>query len=147
MSGPTRNVWAIVARNFINSFKPRQIRGNLMGKDYIGNDYFEIPADPSIGKRKPTRWYSPPKGQDFQDPIPAEWESWLRGRRLEPPTEEEILKNLAIAQMKKENAAKIEVKRLAEGGSLPSIPEKGHNSYPTYPDFQPGDPNHKIDNK
>uniref|UniRef100_A0A2A4K456 NADH dehydrogenase [ubiquinone] 1 alpha subcomplex assembly factor 2 n=1 Tax=Heliothis virescens TaxID=7102 RepID=A0A2A4K456_HELVI len=144
MSGQTRNVWWIVVRNFINSFKPRQVRGNIMGKDYIGNDYFEIPADPSIGKRKPTRWYNPPRGQDFQDPIPAEWESWLRGRRLEPPTEEEIMKNLAIAQMKKENAAKIETKRLAEGGSLPSIPEKGHHSFPVYPEFQPGDPNHKI---
>lgn len=53
----------------------------ISGKDYIGNSYFEIPAEPSAGKRKPTRWYNPPKGQDFQDPIPAEWEAWLRMRR------------------------------------------------------------------
>lgn len=53
----------------------------VTGKDYIGNTYFEIPANPSEGKRKPSRWYDPPKGQDFQNPIPAEWESWLRMRR------------------------------------------------------------------
>lgn len=52
------------------------------GKDYIGNTYYEIPANPREGKRKPSRWYDPPKGQDFQDPIPAEWESWLRMRRF-----------------------------------------------------------------
>lgn len=51
------------------------------GKDYIGNEYYEIPADPSVGKRKASRWYDPPKELDFQDPIPAEWEAWLRMRR------------------------------------------------------------------
>lgn len=53
----------------------------FLGKDYIGNVYFEIPANPSIGKRKPVRWYNPAKGLDFQDPLPSEWESWLRFRR------------------------------------------------------------------
>ncbi|CAD0194995.1 unnamed protein product [Chrysodeixis includens] len=143
MSGESRNLWLIVFKNFINSFKPRQIRGNHMGKDYIGNAYYEIPANPREGKRKPTRWYNPAKGLDFQDPIPSEWEAWLRMRRPEPPTEEEIAKNVAIAQMKKLNAAKIEEKRLAEGGSLPSIPERGHNSFPTYPEYTPGDPENK----
>lgn len=51
------------------------------GKDYIGNKYYEIPADPSVGRRKPKRWYFPPKGRDFQDPIPAEWQAWLRKTR------------------------------------------------------------------
>lgn len=63
-------------------FNPSKIKIILItGKDYIGNAYYEIPADPSIGKRKPVRWYDPPKGQDFQDPIPTEWEAWLRMRR------------------------------------------------------------------
>ncbi|KAG6458153.1 hypothetical protein O3G_MSEX010726 [Manduca sexta] len=110
------------------------------GKDYIGNVYYEIPADPSLGKRKPTRWYDPPSGQDFKDPIPAEWESWLRMRRKEPPTEEEVAKNLAIAKLKKENAAKLEAKRLQEGGATPSIPEKGPQSFPVYDEFHTGDP-------
>ncbi|XP_011561510.1 NADH dehydrogenase [ubiquinone] 1 alpha subcomplex assembly factor 2 [Plutella xylostella] len=139
MAGEQRHVWRIVLRNFINSLRPRQIVGNKMGKDYIGNQYYEIPAKPQEGKRKPTRWYDPPKGQDFQDPIPAEWEAWLRYRRTVPPTEEEVARNVALMQMKQANAAQIETKRLAEGGSLPSRPDKGADSFPSYPDLQPGE--------
>ncbi|KAJ2948074.1 hypothetical protein O0L34_g9873 [Tuta absoluta] len=139
MSGG-RPLLRIIFNNFIDSLRPRPIRGNHVGSDYIGNKYFEIPPNPSVGKRKAERWYDPPKGLDFQDPIPAEWESWLRMRRTEPPTEEEIQKNLAIAEMKKENAAKLEAQRLAEGGDLPAIPEKGPMSFPKYDDLHPGDP-------
>ncbi|XP_013197079.1 NADH dehydrogenase [ubiquinone] 1 alpha subcomplex assembly factor 2 [Amyelois transitella] len=148
-NGPTRGVWRIVLQNFINSFRPRQIQGNNVGKDYIGNVYFEIPADASRGKRKPTRWYDPPKGLDFQDPIPAEWEAWLRMRRPEPPTEEEIAKNIAVAKLKKINAAKIEEKRLTEGGSLPAPPLRGAESFPKYEEYHTGHPDdhpkHKSD--
>lgn len=49
--------------------------------------------------------------------------------------------------MKKVNAAKIEAKRLAEGGSLPSVPERGHQSFPMYPDLKPGDPENKYGQK
>ncbi|XP_045769759.1 NADH dehydrogenase [ubiquinone] 1 alpha subcomplex assembly factor 2 isoform X1 [Maniola jurtina] len=145
-NGEYRHVWRIVFRNFINSFRPRQIRGNHIGKDYIGNMYYEIPANPSMGKRKASRWYDPPKGLDFQDPIPAEWESWLRMRRVEPPTQEEIEKNLAIAELKKINAAKLEQQRLAEGGSLPAAVERGPQSFPKYPDYHGGDPENKYKN-
>lgn len=31
-NGEYRHVWRIVVRNFINSFRPRQISGNNMGK-------------------------------------------------------------------------------------------------------------------
>lgn len=33
--------------------------------------------------------------------------AWLRNRRSEAPTESEILENLALAQMKKDNAEKL----------------------------------------
>ncbi|KOB66148.1 Mimitin, mitochondrial [Operophtera brumata] len=96
MAGESRYVWRIVFKNFINSFRPRQIRGNDMGKDYIGNQYYEIPADPSSGKRKAT-------------------------------------------QLKKVNAGKIEAKRLADGGSLPTLPEKGAQSFPAYSEYHSGE--------
>ncbi|CAH0405216.1 unnamed protein product [Chilo suppressalis] len=146
-NGEYRHVWRIVLRNFFNSLKPRQIKGNNMGKDYIGNIYYEIPADPQRGKRKATRWYDPPKGLDFQEPLPSEWESWLRMRRTEPPTAEEIAKNVAIAEQKKINAAKIEEKRLAEGGALPTPVERGAQSFPTYPEYHTGDPSINPKNK
>lgn len=62
--------------------KPRQIRGNLIGEDYFGNKYFEIPADPRIGKRRAERWFEPAGDrEEFERELTAEWESWLRGRR------------------------------------------------------------------
>lgn len=57
-----------------------------------------------------------------------------------PPTEEEISKNLAIAKTKEINAAKIEEKRLQHGGSVPAVPAKGKQSFPSYPDLPSGDP-------
>ena len=29
-----------------------------MGQDPFGNTYYEIPAQPELGKRKPSRWYN-----------------------------------------------------------------------------------------
>lgn len=84
MSNPSRgrSVLGMIWNNFRNSIRPRQIRGNLVGEDYFGNKYFEIPANPSIGKRKPERWFEPIGDPDaFDRELTGEWESWLRGRR------------------------------------------------------------------
>lgn len=78
---PSRSILKMIYTNFFNSFRPRQIRGNLMGEDYFGNKYYEIPANPSIGKRKPSRWFEPPRKDDFDQERTAEWDAWLRGRR------------------------------------------------------------------
>ncbi|KAJ8921640.1 hypothetical protein NQ315_010549 [Exocentrus adspersus] len=128
----------MVIRNFINSFKPRQIRGNLMGSDYFGNKYYEIPPNPSVGKRKPSRWFKPPKKDDFMQEMPAEWEAWLRMRRKEPPSEEEIMKNLAIMQMKKKNAVEID----ANAGKVTPM-KKGVETFPKRYEYEvvPGEKN------
>lgn len=67
--------------------------------------------------------------------------------RTEPPTEEEIAKNVAIADLKKINAAKIEEKRLTDGGSLPTPVERGAQSFPTYSEYHTGDPSVNPKNK
>lgn len=128
-----KNIFKYVFTNFINSLRPRQIRGNLIGEDYFGNKYYEIPRDPALGKRKAERWFEPAGDKDaFDRELTAEWQSWLEGRRyvthawipietwgknqfdislnfsVEPPTNEELKKNLAIMQMKKINAAKLD---------------------------------------
>lgn len=60
-------------------------------------------------------------------------ESWLRGRRKDPPTPEELEKNYAIAQMKKINYAKLEAKADEERGyKIESKTEKGMESFPDY---------------
>lgn len=82
MSKPPRSIFKYIMTNFFNSFRPRQIRGNLMGEDYFGNKYYEIPASARLGKRKPERWFEPAGDKEaFDRELTAEWESWLRGRR------------------------------------------------------------------
>ena len=94
--------------------KGNHIQGkpNVIGEDFLGNRYFEIPADPSRGKRRPRRWYTSaesdyhdPRGSNiregFDNEIPSEWESWLRFRREAPPTEKEVMTSYAIADLKK----------------------------------------------
>lgn len=134
---PTRNLLMIILKNFVNSFRPRQIIGNLKGSDYFGNKYFEIPADLSKGKSKTSRWFVPTEKDEFEQEIPAEWEAWLRYRRKEPPSEEEVLKNLAIMQMKKRNAIEIEKK---SGKATPM--EKGIETFPKRHEYEimPGKP-------
>lgn len=145
--GPTRSIVGVIFKNFINSLKPRQFRGTLIGSDYFGNKYYEIPANPSVGKRKASRWFDPPEKEDFEQELPAEWEAWLRGRRKAPPSEEEVLKNLAIMQMKKKNAAELEAKYAKPGDEKLLQKEiKGSQSFPQYEEFeiQPGKPRKKL---
>merc|ERR1711915_875966 len=79
----------------MESFKvgKRQKIGNLVGKDPYGNSYYELPAQPQLGKRRPSRWYNTAditkddaetgpseKWGGFDAELPSEWESWLRHR-------------------------------------------------------------------
>lgn len=78
------NVVSMIWNNFKKSFTSRQRTGDFMGEDYLGNKYFEIPAQPQIGKRRPERWFTPPGNNmdaNFDKEISSEWESWLRHRR------------------------------------------------------------------
>lgn len=138
MSQPqSRSLIAMIFRNFINSLKPRKIFGDLKGSDYFGNKYFEIPANPSVGKRRASRWFEPPEKGDFQQELPAEWESWLRHRRKEPPSDEEVMRNYALMLSKKQKAIEVDKK-----GSLPAPMTKGMETFPQRPDYEvvPGKP-------
>jgi len=77
-----------------------------MGTDLNGVQYFE---KAEYGRtKKPLRYYLAGKRDVIidQDSLPAEWDSWIRHRRNLPPTKEEEMRNLAIAEMKKINAVK-----------------------------------------
>lgn len=128
---PPRRVYLAILINLINSLKPRQFRGNHKGTDYFGNKYFEIPANPAGGKRRASRWFEPPDKENFEQEMPAEWEAWLRGRRQEPPSEEEVMRNLAIMEMKKRNAVAVDAK-----GSKPKPLAKGMESFPKRPEYE-----------
>eukprot|EP00096_Caligus_rogercresseyi_P010405 TRINITY_DN3780_c0_g1_i1.p1 TRINITY_DN3780_c0_g1~~TRINITY_DN3780_c0_g1_i1.p1 ORF type:complete len:209 (-),score=51.35 TRINITY_DN3780_c0_g1_i1:192-746(-) len=129
MANAPRGLFVSIFNNFKNSFKFRksltESSTKLIGEDPFGNKYFEIPADPSRGKRRPVRWYSafntPDKSSmaksftdGFDSELPAEWESWLRNRRDAPPLPEEVMRSLQMSEVKKMNAAKLEEERIAQ---------------------------------
>ncbi|KAF5277352.1 hypothetical protein FQA39_LY06165 [Lamprigera yunnana] len=105
--------------------------GDLRGTDYFGNKFYEIAANPSAGKRKPSRWFVPPGKDDFDQEMSVEWESWLRFRRSDPPTEQELLQNLRIMQLKKKNAIEVEKKA---GKPTPML--KGMETFPQRPEYE-----------
>ena len=133
MAGPTRSIWGRALRNFLDSFKPRSAKPELMGEDRLGNKYYEAKATSASYRTKPHRYYLPHSGEeDFMQELPAEWESWLRGRRKVPPTPEELAKNYEIMMLTKENAKRLDAER--EGSKLLDAPTnpKGFESFPQY---------------
>ncbi|XP_055630123.1 NADH dehydrogenase [ubiquinone] 1 alpha subcomplex assembly factor 2 [Toxorhynchites rutilus septentrionalis] len=134
---PTRNLIKNIFKHFINSFKPRQLKGNYMGEDYFGNKYYEIPANPAIGQRRNQRWFEPTEKEAYGQEVTAEWEAWLRGRRKEPPTREELMRNLAIMKMKERNYAALESKNVkAKDAAELEKKTTGMGSFPQYEEYE-----------
>jgi len=109
-----------------------------MGEDYFGNKYYEIPKDPSRGKSKTSRWFKPPEKDNHEQEMTAEWASWLRGRRKDPPTDEELMKNLAIMQMKKKNAGLLDdkFKQPQDHAALKKDETGQRAAFPRYEDYE-----------
>lgn len=135
---PTRDLIGIIWTNFWRSFLPRKYRGDYKGDDYFGNKYFEIPANPAVGQRK-ERWFEPADKEAFDQELTAEWEAWLRGRREEPPSRDELIKNLQVIEMKKRNAAELDAQyaKDKDAGALPKQVEgETIGTYPKYKDYE-----------
>ncbi|XP_063988481.1 NADH dehydrogenase [ubiquinone] 1 alpha subcomplex assembly factor 2 [Diachasmimorpha longicaudata] len=129
-----RRLFLQVLRNFIASFKPRLSRRKLVGKDYNGTKYYEDPE----AKGTKGRSFIPREAENFEQELPAEWEAWLRYRRRQPPSEEEVNKNYELMLLKKKNAAALEKLYAEEKGiSLETPKEKtGFESFPTYDEYK-----------
>lgn len=143
--------WVTNFRNLINSLTKGKVEkpgSVLVGSDPFGNRYFEIPADPRHGKRHPVRWYDAPEtnqkdvlGLDryagFDAKVPAEWDSWLRMRRDEPPSPDQVMNSLALADLKKRNAAALDEKNreklLAMGREAPGEVKPQEGEKPFWP--------------
>lgn len=146
--GPLVRAW----RGFLDSFsRPKRDTGVEVGKDPFGNTYYEIPADPSRGKRRPVRWYinvetnkkdviGVDRWAGFDAELPTEWESWLRMRRNDPPTEDQVMQSLALADLKKRNAAKLEAKHteelIAAGREVYDETKPMDHEKPFYPKYE-----------
>ncbi|XP_067270207.1 NADH dehydrogenase [ubiquinone] 1 alpha subcomplex assembly factor 2 [Pseudorasbora parva] len=69
-----------------------------IGTDHFGNKYYNIPEQKSwtgrvIRPRRLVEAANPKEFEYMEGNIPSEWDAWIRGRRKQPPTIEELLKN------------------------------------------------------
>lgn len=150
MASPApRSIFRTIIFHFFNSIKPKQItkKGTQVGTDHYGTIYYEAPISEHTGKTRPSRYYATTKERDdFEQEIPPEWMAWLRFRRKEPPTEEEVLRNYNAMLQVKANVAKLEEERLKEkqealgspGAVAVAKPEERetYNTFPVFKDYE-----------
>lgn len=120
----------------------------MVGEDHLGNKYFEKLADPARNRRA-SRWVEPRDASQSADPtfipeVPMEWEAWLRRRRNNPPTQEEIDMNYAIGLRTQMYAKELEEKMnssrepAATNKSYTETITQGHftSEFPKYEDYE-----------
>ncbi|XP_056397097.1 NADH dehydrogenase [ubiquinone] 1 alpha subcomplex assembly factor 2 [Hyla sarda] len=74
-----------------------------MGTDHYGNKYYYVPEQRTwTGQTIRARRTMEPVQKDIYKyqtgHIPTEWEAWIRGKRKDPPSIEEILRNEQLRQ-------------------------------------------------
>ncbi|XP_029017600.1 NADH dehydrogenase [ubiquinone] 1 alpha subcomplex assembly factor 2 isoform X2 [Betta splendens] len=81
---------------------------------------------------------NPTEYEYMEGSIPIEWDAWIRGRRKEPPSIEELLKNDSYREQIKLQAKDLEKKDLAlqvkeyEEGLVATPVAKGHAAAPGF---------------
>uniref|UniRef100_A0A8C3U7S6 NADH dehydrogenase [ubiquinone] 1 alpha subcomplex assembly factor 2 n=2 Tax=Catharus ustulatus TaxID=91951 RepID=A0A8C3U7S6_CATUS len=123
----------------------------LVGTDQFGNKYYRVPKHESrAGQIIPERRFVEAVNREaYQYQIgdfPAEWEAWIRKKREDPPTIEEILRNENYREEIKQKAKDVSEKdkllqaKEYEQGLIaePSHTQvKGHASAPYYGKKEP----------
>ncbi|KAM8887316.1 NADH dehydrogenase [ubiquinone] 1 alpha subcomplex assembly factor 2 isoform 1-T1 [Spinachia spinachia] len=69
-----------------------------VGTDASGNQYYIVPEQKTwtgrlIRARRMVEAANPTEYKYIEGDIPMEWDAWIRGRRKEPPSAKELLKN------------------------------------------------------
>ncbi|XP_029432424.1 NADH dehydrogenase [ubiquinone] 1 alpha subcomplex assembly factor 2 isoform X1 [Rhinatrema bivittatum] len=124
-----------------------------VGSDQFGNKYYYIPQQrtwtgQTIRERRTVEAVHK-KAYEYEEwQIPLEWEAWIRGKRKDPPTIEEILKNETYREV-----IKLRSKEASEKDQLQQATEyeegiaakpghtqiKGHASAPFYGKTEPSE--------
>ncbi|KAG7489420.1 NADH dehydrogenase [ubiquinone] 1 alpha subcomplex assembly factor 2 [Solea senegalensis] len=89
-----------------------------VGTDHLGNRYTLIPEQKTWTGRvvRAKRMVEAANATEYEyteGSIPIEWDAWLRGRRKEPPSIEELQKNVSYREQIKLKAKEVEEKDLA----------------------------------
>ncbi|RUS86615.1 hypothetical protein EGW08_005631 [Elysia chlorotica] len=97
--------------NLKNSFFVAKQSNKYIGSDQFGNEYYEKigDSDRNVRAQRFIKERSGASSHDIPD-VPVEWDAWLRGRRKNPPTEEEIKQNYVKMMQKKMRAEQLENK-------------------------------------
>ncbi|XP_071339313.1 NADH dehydrogenase [ubiquinone] 1 alpha subcomplex assembly factor 2 [Trachinotus anak] len=89
-----------------------------VGTDHLGNKYYFIPEQKTwtgrlVRAKRMVVAANPTEYEYIEGSIPIEWDAWIRGRRKEPPSIEELLKNETYREQIKLKAKEVEEKDLA----------------------------------
>uniref|UniRef100_UPI001ED84E69 NADH dehydrogenase [ubiquinone] 1 alpha subcomplex assembly factor 2 isoform X2 n=1 Tax=Scatophagus argus TaxID=75038 RepID=UPI001ED84E69 len=89
-----------------------------VGTDHLGNKYYLIPEQKTwtgrlVRARRMVEAANPREYEYIEGSIPVEWDAWIRGRRKEPPSIEELLRNESYREQIKIKAEEVEGKDLA----------------------------------
>ncbi|KAM9810701.1 NADH dehydrogenase [ubiquinone] 1 alpha subcomplex assembly factor 2 [Neosynchiropus ocellatus] len=84
-----------------------------VGTDHFGNKYYNIPKQKTwsgrvVGAKRIVEAANPIEFEYVEGSIPTEWDAWIRGRRKEPPSMEEMMKNERSRQLVKLKAEEVE---------------------------------------
>ncbi|XP_023658864.1 NADH dehydrogenase [ubiquinone] 1 alpha subcomplex assembly factor 2 isoform X1 [Paramormyrops kingsleyae] len=84
-----------------------------VGTDHFGNKYYSIPEQRTwMGRTvRARRMVEPSKlveSEYTEGSIPSEWDAWIRGRRKDPPTIEELERNQLYREQIKQKAREVE---------------------------------------
>lgn len=107
-------------------------RKDFVGKDLWGNSYYEAPPQKYFfgmySIEKPRRSIVPPGAENYDHKemevgknLPYEWQTWLQMRRQDPPSFEEVERNLLRSKIVKEKARLLEEKAKEEKKPKPPI--------------------------
>ncbi|XP_020788028.1 NADH dehydrogenase [ubiquinone] 1 alpha subcomplex assembly factor 2 [Boleophthalmus pectinirostris] len=112
-----------------------------VGTDHLGNKYYLIPEQKTwtgraVRAKRMVEAANPSEFEYMEGSIPIEWDAWIRGRRKEPPSEEEMMKNISYREQIKQKAQEVEErdqalldKEYKEGlVATPRTVAKGHAS-------------------
>ncbi|XP_077378172.1 NADH dehydrogenase [ubiquinone] 1 alpha subcomplex assembly factor 2 [Festucalex cinctus] len=89
-----------------------------VGTDHLGNKYYIVPEQKTwtgrlVRAKRMVEAPNPTEYEYVEGRIPIEWDAWMRGRRKEPPSVEELAKNESYREQIKLKAMEVEEKDLA----------------------------------
>lgn len=118
-------------RSFLGAFVRTR---RLVGTDLHGNEYYETIRE---GRKPKREMITKVKHMQYTPGMmPIEWESWIRGKRADPPTHEELLAQQKKIETIKERARQVEEKdrkqQALEHDPPQLVAQVGHASTPLY---------------